>query len=68
MGLWHGTAPRYLAYGLYHACLLSAHSAWVHRRSRNAPAPDTPLGRLGGRLLTLNLVCVGFLIFWGLLG
>ncbi len=70
MGFWHGTAAHYLIYGLYHACLITAHDLFA---KWNRPRPDAPgkvwgntLGwQIGGALLTFQAVCFGFLIFSG---
>ena len=41
MGLWHGTAPNYLVYGLYHGVLLAATAAY-DRRSQGQSASEQP--------------------------
>jgi membrane protein involved in D-alanine export len=61
MGLWHGTAAHYVAYGLYHA-LLNVGYAMMRRSDRPAVVPLHPML---ARLLTFHLVCFGFLIFSG---
>ena len=70
MGFWHGTAAHYLIYGLYHACLITAHDLFARW---NRPRPDAPprlwgdsLGwQLAGAACTFQAVCFGFLIFSG---
>ena len=70
MGFWHGTAPRYLIYGAYHAGLVTVHDLFARW---NKPHPDQParlwgssLGwQFAGILVTLHAVCFGFLIFSG---
>ena len=61
MGLWHGTAARYLAYGMYHALLMVGY-AMLTRRDRRRRIELSPVV---ARLLTFHLVCFGFLIFSG---
>jgi membrane protein involved in D-alanine export len=65
MGLWHGLTVHFMLYGVFHAVLLSAHTA-LTRWGRGA--------RWWGRgrwwpiaswFLTFNLVCFGFLLFSG---
>src|SRR5262249_4893808 len=65
MGLWHGTAQRYLRYGLYHATLMAGYTVWVHRRPRGVDAPAGWMQKAASVLVTFHLVCVGLLIFSG---
>ena len=67
MGLWHGTAPRYLVYGLYHATLMSGHTLLADYRRRH-PATASVLGTAGAVFVTFHLICLGLLIFSGRLG
>lgn len=66
MGLWHGTAPNFLVYGLYHGGLLAATAAYdrSHKGNRllNSPAWGW---RLLSIALTFHLVAFGLLIFSG---
>ena len=66
MGLWHGTAPNYLVYGLYHGALLAATATFdrAHKGNRLLNDPHWSW-RLGSILLTFHLVAVGLLIFSG---
>src|SRR5205085_1858120 len=68
MGLWHGTALRYVAYGLYHATLMAGYTAWTHRRPPVAAAPARWPYRAASMFVTFHLVCFGLLIFSGRLG
>ncbi|MDQ3696874.1 MAG: D-alanyl-lipoteichoic acid biosynthesis protein DltB [Gemmatimonadota bacterium] len=65
MGLWHGPAWHYIAYGLYHAALLSGHAALNRRGRQRDWWGSGPVWRAAGIVLTINLVCFGFLIFSG---
>jgi membrane protein involved in D-alanine export len=66
MGVWHGTTPNYLIYGLYHGVLLAA-TASLDRRFRGNRLLNSP--SLGWRLLsvamTFQLIAFGLLIFSG---
>ena len=64
MGAWHGLEPRYLVYGLYHACLLVGQDIF----SRWNKAHGLLRGLWGEAIaifLTFNAVCFGLLIFSG---
>ena len=65
MGLWHGAAPHYLLYGLYHGALLSAHEAFGRWNKRRQLWGDGPLWQAAGIFATFNCVCFGFLLFSG---
>jgi membrane protein involved in D-alanine export len=61
MGVWHGTAARYICYGLYHAVLMAGYGMLTQPgRPRRFHLPP-----LVAQLVTFNLVCFGFLIFSG---
>jgi membrane protein involved in D-alanine export len=66
MGLWHGTAARYLVYGLYHACLMIVYEWWRRRQGaiRARRAESTPR-RVVATLVTVHAACFGFLVFSG---
>ena len=68
MGLWHGTAVRYLVYGLYHASLLAGHAAWGRWRKGRPDWGDGQMWNVAATVVTFHLVCFGFLIFSGRLG
>jgi membrane protein involved in D-alanine export len=65
MGLWHGFAGQYLAYGLYHALLLIGHDLFTRWNRVHALWRDTLVWRMAGVVLTSQFVCFGFLIFSG---
>ena len=74
IGIWHGAAWHFLAWGLYHGVLMSAHRVWtvVVRRPLGerlpalspgaAPRPLRIAGRATSGLFTFALVTLG----WGL--
>ncbi|MFN8644276.1 MAG: MBOAT family O-acyltransferase, partial [Candidatus Binatia bacterium] len=65
MGLWHGTSANYLLYGLYHGTLLSAHEAFTRWNARRRWWGDGPLWQGASVLVTVQVVCFGFLLFSG---
>ena len=68
MGVWHGIEAYYLLYGLYHSALLAGNE-WFGRWNKQRKLwGDTWPWRLGGNLLTLQLVFMGFLLFSGKIG
>jgi membrane protein involved in D-alanine export len=68
MGLWHGTEPYYLLYGLYHGALLVGFDIFSRWNKRSQVWREGPLWRAAGVLVTFHLVCLGFLLFSGRIG
>jgi membrane protein involved in D-alanine export len=66
MGLWHGTTPNYLVYGLYHGVLLAATATYdrVNKGNRLLNSPGWGW-RILSITLTFHLVAFGLLIFSG---
>jgi membrane protein involved in D-alanine export len=66
MGLWHGTAAHFLAYGLYHGILMAI-TSMLDRRFRANRLLNSPAWswRLASIFLTFHLVAFGLLIFSG---
>jgi len=66
MGVWHGTAPNYLVYGLYHGALLAGTAALdrAHRGNRLLNDSRWPW-RAVSIFLTFHLVAFGLLVFSG---
>jgi alginate O-acetyltransferase complex protein AlgI len=65
-GLWHGASLTFVAWGLFHGLGLAVERWFGERReARGEPDPEvTSVGRQWlGRLLTFNLVCVGWVLF-----
>ena len=56
-GLWHGAAWTFLVWGLWHGLFSALESLRVIRTGK------TPAGRVLGRLYTLLVVCLGFVMF-----
>jgi membrane protein involved in D-alanine export len=66
MGVWHGTEPNYLVYGLYHGILLAATAALDRRYKGNRLLNDNGwLWRGASIAITFHLVAFGLLIFSG---
>jgi membrane protein involved in D-alanine export len=65
MGLWHGTQWYYLAYGLYHATLLSGFDVFSRWNKKRKLWGDGPLWRVAATLITFHLICFGLLMFSG---
>jgi membrane protein involved in D-alanine export len=66
MGMWHGTAWHYIAYGLYHGGLMVGYeglSRWnkEHKLFRGSSL----IWKAASIITTFNLACFGFLIFSG---
>lgn len=65
MGLWHGLAPNFLIYGLYHAILLVGYDIFKRWNQAKHWISDGPIMRGFSIVLTSQAVCFGFLIFSG---
>ena len=64
-GLWHGAAVRFILWGGLHGVALALHKIWM-AAVPGAKADGSQmhrLSRIGGILLTFNLVCFGWLMF-----
>ncbi|HEY4069226.1 MAG TPA: MBOAT family O-acyltransferase [Burkholderiaceae bacterium] len=61
-GLWHGAAWTFVAWGGLHGAALVVRREFV-RRLPNAGASATRLRALLGWLLTINFVCIGWIVF-----
>ena len=65
MGIWHGLAPHYLAYGVYHSALMCVNEAldlhWKPFKKRKRKG----WGQLCCVLVTFHLFAFGLLIFSG---
>jgi alginate O-acetyltransferase complex protein AlgI len=68
IGLWHGIAWSFAAWGLWHAIGLFVHNRWVSLTANRLPMwVRSPKGQLASRaagvFLTFNFVTVGWLFF-----
>jgi alginate O-acetyltransferase complex protein AlgI len=60
-GLWHGAAWSFVLWGAYQGAWLVAHRAY--EGWRGARARVSPLAAIGAWLVTIHLVCYGWLLF-----
>jgi membrane protein involved in D-alanine export len=65
MGVWHGLAPQYLVYGLYQGTMLVLYDVVGRWSERRGLAGNGPWMHAASVVLTVNLFCVGLLIFSG---
>ena len=65
MGLWHGLAPRYLAYGAYHSALMCLNEALDLHWKPFKKLKKQGAGQLCCALVTFHLFAFGLLIFSG---
>ncbi len=68
IGLWHGIAWSFAAWGLWHALGLFIHNRWVRFSANRLPTwMQSPRGQMAARamgvFLTFNFVTVGWLFF-----
>ncbi|MDE7005453.1 MAG: MBOAT family protein, partial [Alistipes sp.] len=64
-GLWHGAALRFVLWGALHGAALALHKLWL---ATVPGAKETGRkmhwwSRIGGVILTFNIVCLGWLMF-----
>ena len=64
-GLWHGAAWKFVIWGGIHGCGLAIERFVAERRHArgHAPARDTVLRRVVGRLVTFHVVCAAWVFF-----
>ena len=65
MGVWHGLAPHYLLYGLYHAILVSGYDVFFRWNKTAKFWPDGPWWRALNTGITFHIVAFGMLLFSG---
>lgn len=65
MGVWHGTEPYYIAYGLYHGLLLSVTEVYQKKSRFYKSHRKDKWYRLVSGIITFQLVMFGFFIFSG---
>jgi membrane protein involved in D-alanine export len=65
MGVWHGLTFYYIAYGIYHAVLLSGYD-WFSRWNKRAKVwGDGPWWRVLNIGITFHIIALGMLLFSG---
>ncbi|GKT03473.1 D-alanyl-lipoteichoic acid biosynthesis protein DltB [Furfurilactobacillus sp. WILCCON 0119] len=68
MGFWHGVTWYYIAYGLFHGISLVINDWWLRFKKKHREAiPHNKLTEAFAIFLTINVVCVSFLLFSGFL-
>lgn len=67
MGLWHGISPHYIAYGLYHGCILAIVEVYQKKSSFYKKNKQCAWYKAISWFINLNVVMFGFLIFSGYL-
>lgn len=65
MGVWHGTQPQYVLYGLYHAGLMIGFDLLDRKNKTRKFWGTGPIWDLMAVVVTFNFVMFGFLIFSG---
>ncbi|SDG42739.1 D-alanyl-lipoteichoic acid biosynthesis protein DltB [Desulfosporosinus hippei] len=65
MGVWHGTQPQYVLYGLYHAGLMIGFDLLDRKNKTRKFWGAGPIWDLLAVVVTFNFVMFGFLIFSG---
>lgn len=65
MGVWHGTQPQYVLYGLYHAGLMIGFDYLDRKNKTGKFWGSGPIWDLMAVVVTFNFVMFGFLIFSG---
>lgn len=67
MGIWHGTETYYLLYGIYHGVLIVGTDYFERKSTFYKKYKNQTWWNITSTIITLNLVCFGFLIFSGYL-
>ncbi|GIO26816.1 D-alanyl-lipoteichoic acid biosynthesis protein DltB [Ornithinibacillus bavariensis] len=65
MGVWHGLAPHYIVYGLYHACLIIGFDFFDRWNKKHKVWPKNKFTHVVAVIITFHFVCFGFYIFSG---
>lgn len=65
MGVWHGLAPQYIVYGLYHAPLMVGFNFFEKWNKKHKWWPNNKWTTAVSIVVTFHFVCFGFLIFSG---
>ncbi|MBP5779962.1 MAG: D-alanyl-lipoteichoic acid biosynthesis protein DltB, partial [Clostridia bacterium] len=67
MGVWHGLEGHYIAYGLYHGCILALVEIYQKKSGFYKRNRQKKWYVAGSWFINLNVVMFGFLIFSGYL-
>lgn len=65
MGLWHGIAPQYIIYGLYHAFLMVSFDFFDRWNRKTKFWPKNNVTHVVSVIITFHFICFGFYIFSG---
>ncbi|WFA05040.1 D-alanyl-lipoteichoic acid biosynthesis protein DltB [Bacillus sp. HSf4] len=65
MGVWHGLAPQYIIYGIYHALLMVGFNFFEKWNKKHKWWPNNKWTTAVSIVVTFHFVCFGFLIFSG---
>ncbi|QJC98210.1 D-alanine transferase from DCP to undecaprenylphosphate for lipoteichoic acid and wall teichoic acid [Bacillus mojavensis] len=65
MGVWHGLAPQYIIYGLYHAVLMTCYNFFEKWNKKYKWLPSNRWTTILAIVITFHFVCFGFYIFSG---
>ncbi len=65
MGLWHGTKPQFILYGVYHGLLMVINDVYERKSGFHGKNRKALWYRIGAIVVTVHLVLFGFLIFSG---
>lgn len=66
MGIWHGLAWFYIAYGLFHGVAMCINDAWLRYKKKHKNLPSNWATKALAIFITFNTVCFSFLIFSGI--
>ncbi len=64
-GVWHGLAPQYIIYGLYHALLMTCYNFFEKWNKKYKWSPSNRWTTVLAIVITFHFVCFGFYIFSG---
>ncbi|MGE8202987.1 D-alanyl-lipoteichoic acid biosynthesis protein DltB [Heyndrickxia sp. NPDC080065] len=67
MGVWHGIAPQYIIYGLYHALLIISFDFFDRWNRKRKFWPKNKITHVISVIITFHFICFGFYIFSGIL-
>ncbi len=65
MGIWHGLESHYIAYGVYHGCLLAITEVYQKKSTFYKKYKNNKVYIFCSWFITINAVMFGFLIFSG---